>query len=223
MLDRDHCDRTEDGRRPPSGECITERACRRAGRRYDDGVRLILASASPRRAELLAAAGFAFEVRPRTVDERLKPGEDPHAHVVRLAREKAEAVDGADPDLVVLAADTVVVIDGLVLGKPADDGEAAVMLRRLSGRTHEVLTGVALRSAGRVLTDVARTAVHFLPLSAAEIAWYVASGEPRDKAGAYAIQGLASRFVDRIEGSYTNVVGLPIATVAELLKALRPA
>jgi len=186
-------------------------------------VRLILASGSPRRAELLAAAGFTFEVRAPSVDERVQTGEDPQAHVLRLAQEKARAVDGGDPDLVVLGADTVVVIDGLVLGKPADDRDAIEMLGRLSGRAHEVLTGIAVRGAGRLLTDVSRTTVRFVPLSPGEIAWYVASGEPRDKAGAYAIQGLASRFVDRIEGSYSNVVGLPIAAVYDLLKVLQRA
>jgi len=113
-----------------------------------------------------------------------------------------------------------VVVDGAILGKPADDGEAAEMLKRLSGRRHDVLTGVAIRTARELLTAVERTAVHFLPLSEAEIAWYVASGEPRDKAGGYAVQGLASRFVERIEGSYSNVVGLPVATVYRMLRRL---
>jgi septum formation protein len=124
--------------------------------------------------------------------------------------------------MIVLGADTVVVLDGDTLGKPVDDGDAARMLRRLSGRTHEVLTGVALCIAGRCLSAVERTAVEFAPLTDADIAWYVASGEPRDKAGAYAIQGRASRFVVRIDGSYSNVVGLPVATVHRLLTALTP-
>ena len=181
-------------------------------------MRLILASASPRRAELLRAAGFVFDVQPPGVDERLLPGEAPAAHVLRLAREKALQAGCGRPDTVVLAADTVVVIDGLVLGKPADDQDAAEMLRRLSGRTHEVLTGVAVCANGETSTGLERTEVRFITLSEAEIAWYVPTGEPRGKAGAYAIQGLASRFVDRIEGSYSNVVGLPVALVSQMLK-----
>jgi septum formation protein len=118
----------------------------------------------------------------------------------------------------VLGADTEVVVDGLILGKPADDSEAARMLDRLSGRAHDVVTGVALIANGQVLTAIERTEVRFLPLTADEIAWYIRSGEPRDKAGAYAIQGLASRFVERIDGSYSNVVGLPVATVCGLLR-----
>lgn len=181
-------------------------------------MRLILASGSPRRAELLRAAGFVFDAQPQQVDERLLLGEEPAAHVLRLAREKALLADCRGPGTLVLAADTIVVIDGVVLGKPADDREAAQMLRRLSGRAHEVLTGVALRGDGRLIAEVERTAVRFLPLSEAEIAWYVATGEPRDKAGAYAIQGLGSRFVDRIDGSYSNVVGLPVARVYRMLR-----
>lgn len=181
-------------------------------------MRLILASASPRRVELLRAAGFVFDVQPQGVDERLLPGEAPAAHVLRLAREKALQAGCGRPDTVVLAADTVVVIDGLVLGKPADDQDAAEMLRRLSGRTHEVLTGVAVCADGATSAALERTAVRFIPLSEADIAWYVSTGEPRDKAGAYAIQGYASRFVDRIEGAYSNVVGLPVALVSQMLK-----
>jgi septum formation protein len=189
--------------------------------RYDErDMRLILASESPRRAELLAAAGFSFEVVRPLIDESPRVGETPEAYVERAAREKAERVACRESGTVVLAADTVVVVDGAILGKPADDGEAAEMLKRLSGRRHDVLTGVAIRTARELLTAVERTAVHFLPLSEAEIAWYVASGEPRDKAGGYAVQGLASRFVERIEGSYSNVVGLPVATVYRMLRRL---
>jgi septum formation protein len=140
--------------------------------------------------------------------------------VARLAREKAATAGVGGAGAVVLAADTVVVIDGAVLGKPADDPEAARMLRQLAGRTHEVLTGVAVCAKGRTTVELARTEVKFLPLSEAEVAWYVASGEPRDKAGAYAIQGLASRFVERIDGSYSNVVGLPIALVYRMLRGV---
>lgn len=187
---------------------------------YDDLVRLILASQSPRRAELLAAAGFEFDVQAAEIDERRLPGEDPRTFVTRVAADKAAAVARLSPGRVVVGADTAVVIDDHVLGKPADDREAAEMLRLLSGRTHDVLTGIAVRQGDRELAEAARTRVRFLPLSAKEIAWYVATGEPRDKAGAYAIQGLASRFVDWIEGSYSNVMGLPVASLYRLLQAL---
>lgn len=186
---------------------------------YDGLVRLVLASSSPRRAELLRAAGFTFEVQPQEVDERLLPGEEPAEHVVRLAREKASRAGRARPDAVVLGADTVVVVDGFVLGKPGDDRDAAAMLRRLSGRTHSVLTGIAICADSSLSEATARTEVQFVRLGDEEIAWYVSTGEPRDKAGAYAIQGLASRFVERIDGSYSNVVGLPVALVARMLKA----
>jgi septum formation protein len=181
-------------------------------------VRLILASSSPRRVELLRAAGFVFDVQPQDVDERPLPGEEPAAHVTRLARQKARQAGCGRIDAVVLAADTVVVIDGVVLGKPVGDEEAAGMLRRLSGRAHDVLTGVAVCASGSLSDAIERTEVRFAPLSEAEIAWYVSTGEPRDKAGAYAIQGLASRFVERIDGSYSNVVGLPVALVSRMLR-----
>lgn len=189
-------------------------------------MRLVLASASPRRADLLRAAGYAFTIDAADVDERPATAEAPVAYVRRVAHAKAEAVARRQVDALVLAADTCVVVDGAILGKPIDDEEAVVMLRRLAGRTHEVLTGVAIRCAGRDPGDtdppdedeiVVSTTVHLVPLAPSDIAWYVASGEPRDKAGAYAIQGLASRFVDRIEGSYSNVVGLPVAEVASML------
>jgi septum formation protein len=183
-------------------------------------VRLVLASASPRRAGLLQSAGFEFQVEPVEVDERPHVGEDPSVMVGRLASEKAALVARRLPDAVVLGADTVVVAEGVILGKPTDDRDAARMLARLSGRSHEVLTGVAVHATGERLVAVERTLVWFTSLSAAEIAWYVASGEPRDKAGAYGVQGLASRFVARIEGSYSNVVGLPIARVYELLNRI---
>jgi septum formation protein len=179
---------------------------------------LVLASASPRRAELLRAAGFHIEVVPAEVDEALLPGEAPEAYVARVARDKAAAVACRKIGNPVLAADTAVVLDGEILGKPSDDAHARSMLERLSGRTHDVLTGVRLSVDGRGFEAVERTRVRFLPITADEIAWYIASGEPRDKAGGYAIQGLASRFVDWVEGSYTNVVGLPVATVHRLLR-----
>ncbi|MBE3071750.1 MAG: septum formation protein Maf [Acidobacteria bacterium] len=181
-------------------------------------MRLLLASASPRRADLLASAGFVFGIEPVEIDERPLPGEDPSACALRLAGEKAAAAARRHPDAVVVGADTIVVIDGLILGKPSDDGQAGEMLGRLSGRCHEVITGVSIHAGGRDVSAVERTLVWFLPMTAAEIAWYVESGEPRDKAGAYAVQGLASRFIDRIEGSYSNIVGLPVARVYQLLR-----
>jgi septum formation protein len=180
---------------------------------------LILASASPRRAELLSAAGIPYEVRPAHIDERLRAGEDARTYASRVAVEKARALAGHANGRPVLAADTVVVIDGLVLGKPVDPDDAKRMLRLLSGRSHEVITAVALMSTRPGQSDatidarIESTVVEFALLDTAEIDWYVATGEPSDKAGAYAIQGLASRFVTRIEGSYSNVVGLPMALV----------
>jgi septum formation protein len=180
---------------------------------------LILASASPRRAELLTAAGYSFTVQPVQADERLLPDEAPCDAVARLSRLKADELDAA-ADAWVLAADTLVVVDGEALGKPTDAEDAAAMLRRLNGRAHEVVTGVTARRGMRVLTDVVETRVRMDGLDEDAIAWYVASGEPMDKAGAYGIQGLASRFVTRIEGSYTSVVGLPVEVVARQLRQL---
>jgi septum formation protein len=182
---------------------------------------LILASASPRRAELLTAAGIPFDIRPAHIDETVRPGEDATTYACRVAGEKARAVAAQAPGQPVLAADTVVVIDGQILGKPIDAEDAKQMLRLLSGRTHEVLTAVVLISAraDRLFnepdtdTRLEVTAVEFATLDKAEIDWYVSTGEPSDKAGAYAIQGLASRFVTRIQGSYSNVVGLPVGLV----------
>ena len=184
---------------------------------YHRSVRLILASASPRRAELLRSAGFAFDVVPVNVDETPLAGEQPGACVVRLASAKARAVACRNPGTAVIGADTVVVVDGHLLGKPRDDADAANMLRMLSGRTHEVWTGVTICRDGQEASDAVVTRVHFLQMTTDEILWYVGSGEPRDKAGAYGVQGLASRFIDHLEGSYSNVVGLPIATVYRLL------
>ncbi len=185
-------------------------------------MRLILASSSPRRAELLRAAGFQFDIVPADLDEDRRGGEPPAAYVRRLASDKSAAVARRRPDSgeVVLGADTAVVIDGDVLGKPVDDADAEQMLARLSGRRHEVVTGVSLRAGGQEVGRVEATAVWFAAMTSADISWYVASGEGRDKAGAYGIQGLASRFIPRIDGSYTNVVGLPIAAVQDLLRAL---
>ena len=186
--------------------------------------RIILASASPRRAELLRAAGFDFDIMPADVDETIDVEETPDGYARRVALAKTQTVFPRAGGRPVLGADTVVVVDTELLGKPADDADAKRMLRLLSGRDHVVLTAVcvASQSAGestRMQTRLERTTVRFASLSADEIDWYVASGEPRDKAGAYAIQGLASRFVTRIEGSYSNVVGLPIALVYDMLRA----
>ena len=180
---------------------------------------LILASQSPRRRELLTVAGLKFSVRSRPVSEVRREGETPEAYVSRLAREKAEAA-WVDADEIVLGADTVVVLDERVLEKPSDENDARAMVRLLSGRTHVVMTGICLRHAGGAIVDCASTGVHFVPLEDREIAEYVSSGEPMDKAGAYAIQGLASKFVDSIEGCYFNVMGLPLALVYRHLKSL---
>jgi nucleoside triphosphate pyrophosphatase len=185
-------------------------------------MRLILASASPRRAELLRAAGYEFDVVAADVDESIRVGESPAEYVRRLAAEKSAAVQktvasGVSQDFAVLGADTTVVVDGAILGKPADAADVAQMLRRLSGRRHAVLTGVSVRRGVLELGRVETTAVDFAVLSDDDIAWYVASGEGRDKAGGYAIQGAASRFIPRIDGSYSNVVGLPVACVRDLL------
>jgi septum formation protein len=237
-------------------------------------VRLVLASASPRRAELLAAAGIRFEALAVDIDEAVRPGEEPTTYVRRLALEKssraqtilaASVVDRVGPvrwieqvgrmrdggptgqdvvtervgpigqpavpagkqsgaeDLIVLGADTAVVVDGEILGKPRDPADAERMLRLVSGRRHDVITGVSLRRNEIELGGVETTAVDFVALDGADVAWYCASGEGQDKAGGYAIQGLASRFVTRIEGSYSNVVGLPVAVVFGLLRRLASA
>jgi septum formation protein len=178
---------------------------------------LILASASPRRAQLLTAAGIRFETRAADVDETPWPGEPPEAYVQRLAGEKAAAAARTSPARLVLGADTTVVVDGRILAKPADAAEAGEMLQQLAGRAHQVLTGVALTGQGEPVVAVASTAVWFAPMTSEDIAWYLATDEWRDKAGAYGIQGRISRFVARIDGSYTNVVGLPVALVCDLL------
>jgi septum formation protein len=179
-------------------------------------MKLVLASSSPRRAALLAAAGYHFQIRVADVDETPRDGETAAALVERLARLKAATVACAS-DEIVLAADTTVACDGAIMNKPDDEREAARMLRELSGRAHEVFTGVTLRHYGGEETFVERTVVWFETLSEADIVWYVTSGEPLGKAGAYGIQGLASRFVTRVDGSYPNVVGLPTAQVAKRL------
>ena len=188
-------------------------------------MRLVLASASPRRAELLAAAGFTLEIMAVDVDERVRSGERPIEYVRRLAFDKASEVltrltDDPTDAVLVIGADTAVVVGDEILGKPVDPLDAERMLRLLSGRAHVVLTGVCIRSRQSVADAVDETQVWVNPLSEEQIAWYVASGEGLDKAGAYAIQGLASRFIPKIEGSYSNVVGLPMATVDHLIRTV---
>ncbi len=180
----------------------------------------ILASASPRRAELLASAGFSFDVQPAELDETPRPAEAAPDYVVRLAREKARAVAASlgDPHAVILAADTAVVTNSRIMGKPRDRNDAESMLATLSGAVHQVLTGVVLRTRTRELVELVATRVHFVPLTPDEIAWYISTGEPEGKAGAYAIQGYAARFIDWIDGSWSNVVGLPLATVSRMLR-----
>ena len=199
---------------------------------------LVLASASPRRRELLTQAGFVFQVHPAHIPEDPEPNEDPIAYVVRLARQKAETVlaqltaegapgpsqlgtgEGSNHEaLTILGADTTVVLDNQILGKPEDAADAARMLRLLSGRTHRVITGVAVVTAAHTEVAAEVTSVTFLTLSDEEISAYIATGEPMDKAGAYAIQGRAARWIPRIQGDYFNVVGLPIALVTSLLES----
>ncbi len=187
--------------------------------------RLILASASPRRRELLTQAGYTFSIEAADIDETLHPGEAPSAYVARLAREKAAAIfarhcdepaHGAGP-LLVLGADTTVVCDGESLAKPADAADVARMLRRLSGRDHAVLTGLAIVSEAGAVSDVESTTVTFSAIPEKELAAYCATAEPLDKAGGYGIQGYAARWIPRIEGCYFNVMGLPIAKTVELI------
>ena len=182
---------------------------------------LVLASASPRRQELLRNAGISFAIHPAEIPEVPLPNETPHSFAERLAREKALAVLQQRPGDVVLGADTVVLVDEHILGKPCDQADAARMLRLLSGRTHRVITGVCLAGPtkdGFVDVRSETTLVAFDALSDDDIRSYVATGEPMDKAGAYAIQGLASRWISRIEGDYCNVVGLPVALVYRMLR-----
>jgi septum formation protein len=180
---------------------------------------LILASQSPRRKEILSNAGIDFGVRAADVDESLTGDESPIGHARRLARMKAFAVP-VNPGEVILGADTIVIVDDKVLGKPQDERDARRMLAMLSGRAHIVTTAICLRHSRGEIVDSESTLVRFVELTADEIAAYAASGEPRDKAGAYAIQGLASKYIDRIEGCYFNVVGLPIGLVWKRLRTI---
>ena len=179
---------------------------------------LVLASRSPRRRELLRNAGITFEVQPAHIPENPLPGEAARDCAERLAREKALAVARQRPHDIVLGADTVVVVDGQLLGKPSDAADAARMLRLLSGREHQVVTGVCLVVKGHSSVASETTLVTVSEVTDKEIANYVAGGEPMDKAGAYAIQGIASRWIPRIEGDYNNVVGLPVALVCGMLR-----
>jgi septum formation protein len=189
------------------------------GTRSPHRPRLVLASASPRRAQLLARLGVSPQIRPAEVDETPRPGEVAKDLAVRLAGAKAAVASAAgDGDEVVLAADTVVVVDGRALGKPTDDIDAARMLRSLSGRTHEVVTGLAVQRGTVAALERVTTRVTFRRLPDAEIAWYLGTGEPGDKAGGYGLQGAGAVLVDRIEGSDTNVIGLPLAETVRLLR-----
>ena len=182
---------------------------------------LVLASQSPRRAEILRQAGIRFSVRSAPVDETPLPGERPEDYVQRLAEAKALAIPAA-PEETVLGADTVVVVEGEMLGKPLNEADARRMLAALAGRRHQVITGICLRRGANIVRDWAATGVWFAAMTAPEIDEYIASGEPIDKAGAYAIQGLASKFIERIDGCYFNVVGLPVAMVYHHLRGLAP-
>jgi septum formation protein len=182
-------------------------------------VRVVLASGSPRRRELLALIGLPFDVVPPEVDESVRPGEAPADLVRRLAVEKAEKVEKVEAvGSIVIGADTTVEIDGQILGKPTDAGDARRMLAALSGRTHRVHTAVAVCRHGETICEVVTTLVTMVAMAADTIGWYLATGEPMDKAGAYAIQGSGGAFVSRIDGNASNVVGLPLPTVVDLLR-----
>jgi len=183
-------------------------------------VKFILASSSPRRRELLAAIGLDFEVMPSHIPEVPDPQEAPEEYVARLSREKAETIAERHPSRWIIAADTTVLLGDQLLEKPADPADAVRMLMQIAGQTHVVYTGVTLRNAaaGWSETRVAESEVRMLPLARNEIEWYVATGEPLDKAGAYAVQGIGAMFIESIHGSYTNVVGLPLAMLYQMLR-----
>jgi septum formation protein len=183
-------------------------------------MRFILASGSPRRRELLASIGLTFDVMPSDVPEVRQAGESPEEYVARLSRDKAAVIAAKHDDAWVIAADTTVLLGDQLLEKPADDDDAKRMLSTIAGKTHTVYTGVTLQHAASGWRDtrVAETEVRMLPLDDRDIAWYVSTGEPRDKAGAYAAQGLGGMFIDSIHGSYTNVVGLPLALLFQMLR-----
>lgn len=180
---------------------------------------IVLASGSPRRRELLDLLGLRFDVRPADIDESVLDGEDPRTYVARLSREKAAAVD-APAGVLVIAADTTVDVDGTILGKPADAAEARAMLMAMSGRRHHVHTGLTVRLGDRSATSVTTTAVDVVTIDDALASWYVGTGEPFDKAGGYAIQGAGGVLVAAVEGSVSNVIGLPLATLSALASEL---
>ncbi|HLB10352.1 MAG TPA: Maf family protein [Gemmatimonadaceae bacterium] len=182
--------------------------------------RVILASASPRRRELLDLVGIAYDVEPADIDETYGDGEEAAAHAERLAREKGATIAARNPDAVVIAADTIVVIDGLVLGKPRDEADAARMLSMLGGQTHVVLTAVAVMYRGHVRSGVESVLVTFRALDRERIGAYIATSEPMDKAGAYGIQGFGATLVERIDGDYFAVMGLPLARMVDLLQEI---
>lgn len=183
-------------------------------------VRVVLASASPRRRQLLNLIGITHEVRPSNIDETMRPREAPRRHAERLAREKATAIASRDPDLVTIGADTVVVINRKVLGKPRDEAEAIHMLSQLSGRLHTVITAVAVARGRKLRSSIEEVSVKFRRLREDEIQAYVATGEPMDKAGAYGIQGYGATIVERIEGDYFAVMGLPLVRLTTLMRDL---
>ncbi|MBA2707830.1 MAG: septum formation inhibitor Maf [Gemmatimonadaceae bacterium] len=182
--------------------------------------RVVLASSSPRRRDLLNLIGIGHDVRPADLDETYMVGEEPKAHAERLARAKAEAIAAAEPESLVIGADTVVVIDGAVLGKPRDAAEALRMLSMLEGRTHSVLTGIAAVWQGTLVSRIVSVDVTFKPLTGEELSSYIATGEPMDKAGAYGIQGYGATIVSRIEGDYFAVMGLSLVALVALINEL---
>lgn len=184
------------------------------------GCRVVLASASPRRRQLLDLIGIAHEVKPANIDETMRAGEAPRRHAERLAREKATKIATRDPDLITIGADTVVVINRKVLGKPRDVGEAVKMLSQLSGREHTVITAVAVARGKKLRSAIEEVRVKFRRLREDEIEAYVATGEPMDKAGAYGIQGYGATIVECIDGDYFAVMGLPLARLTALMRDL---
>lgn len=181
--------------------------------------RVILASASPRRSDLLGQLGLEFVIAPTHIDETEHPGEHPVAYVRRVALEKAQAVSGCGDDIVI-AADTTVDVDGTILAKPVDDDDARRMLRLLSGRAHRVHTGVAVRHGGRVVVDVGTTVVKMAPITDETMEWYIGTGEASGKAGGYAIQGEAAALIDGVQGSLSNVIGLPLGLLDQLMTSI---
>lgn len=181
---------------------------------------VVLASGSPRRREILTVLGIRFAVQPADIDESVQAGEDAVAYVRRLALAKARTVADTMPDRVVIAADTTVAVDGRILGKPADADEARSMLWLLSGRTHQVHTGVAVAVGGEAMADVATSDVTFAALDESMVAWYAGLAEPYDKAGGYALQGAGAALVDRVEGNVANIIGLPVPTMLRLAASL---